>query len=540
MSASRKLLAAAGAISITVLVAGCGGDDDGEDVGPAAVVPESAPVYIDVAVRPEGEAKENAEAALGTILDTDDPGARVVELVEQEAAREGDDFDYGDDIEPWLGERFAIFLTRIGNDETTESKGAFVFETTDVDRALEFFRSDPDATGKTGEYEGVSYQVDSDKDVLGAVGDFIVGGDLPAFKAAVDASDGTTLADSEEFDEATSELPDESLATLYVPPEQFLDAVEDPDFSPQERDLVKEALGDAGDQPVLGDVTASADTLTLELSAGGGGVETGESSLLTTLPADAWLALGLSDIGAAVQNGVDQIEKANVPGLDGNAIREELESQTGISLEEDVVNALGDGAVFVSGTSVSSVGGALVIESKDPEASAELLTKVQDLISTQAPELEVEPLASTSGDQGFQVSTSQTSSSTGTTTTPGTTPTPERPTLTQAFTVIQRDDRIVAGYGGAAVNQVLAGKGSGAEPLTSNPVFRSAQDSVGELGTDLFVELPTVLELIESAGAGEDPEFRQARPYLDSLEFLASGSGTEEERSVVRLVVGLE
>jgi hypothetical protein len=534
----RKLTAVVTASAVAALAAGCG-DDGGDDAGPAAVVPESAPVYIDVSVRPEGEARENAEAALGTVFDTDDPGARIIELAEQEAASEGDQVDYAEQIEPWLGERFGIFLTRIGNNETTESKGAFVFETTDVDQALEFFRSDPDATDRTGEYEGVEYQVDSDKDVLGAVDDFIVGGDLPAFKAAVDASDGGTLADSEDFSEAVGELPDDRLATLYVPPEQFVEAVQDPEFDAQERNLLRQALGEAGDQPVLGDVTASEDSFTLELSAGGADVETGESSLLSSLPADAWLALGLSDIGAAVGNGVEQVEKANVPGLDGEAIREQLSSETGIDLDQDVIDALGDAAVFVSGTSQSSIGGALVIESKNPEASAELLTKVQDLITTQSGgELEVEPLASTSGDQGFQVTIPRDTSTSSTTTTPGTTPSPGPGA--QAVTVIQRDDRIVVGYGGAAVNQVLAGKGSGAEPLTSNPVFRAAQDAAGDLGLDLFLEFGPVIELAESAGASEDPEFQKALPYLDSLDFLSAGSGADGDRSSVQLTIGLK
>ena len=540
MNTPKKLIAIAAATALSSFAAGCGGDGDGGEVsGPASIVPESAPLYIDVSVRPEGEAREDADAALGTVLDTDDPGARVIELVEQQAADEGDDFNYSEDIEPWLGERFGIFLTRIGNNETTESKGGFVFETTDVDTALDFFRSDPDSTGRTDEYEGVEYQVDSDKDVLGAVGDFIVGGDLPAFKAAVDASDGSTLADSEDFDEAVGELPENRLATFYLPPEQFLDAVEDPDFDAQERNLVKQALGEAGETPVLGDVTADADAFTLELSTGGGGVETAESSLLSSLPADAWLALGLSDIGASVQNGVEQIEKADVPGLDGDAIREQLSSQTGIDLDQDVIEALGDAAVFVSGTSPSSVGGALVIESKNQEASAALLTKVQDLISTQAlGELEVEPLASTGGDQGFQVTVPRDTSTSSTTIPPGTTPSPGPGA--QAVSVIQRDNRIVVAYGGAALNQVLAGKGSGSEPLTSNPAFRSATDAAGDLGLDLFLEFAPVIELAEAAGASESPEFQRALPYLDSLEFISSGSGADGDRSLVQFIVGLE
>ena len=60
-------------VAILVVVLG-GGDEAAE--GPATVVPESAPVYVDVTLRPEGEAKAAAEAALGTILGSRRPRRR--------------------------------------------------------------------------------------------------------------------------------------------------------------------------------------------------------------------------------------------------------------------------------------------------------------------------------------------------------------------------------------------------------------------------------------------------------------------------------
>ena len=102
----------------------------------------------------------------------------MISLIEEQAQREGEDFDYEEDVEPWLGERFAVFLTKIGEDD--ESEGGFIFETSDPDAALDFVTTqggeDP---GEEKEYEGVDYTIDDDGDAFGLVDDFLVGGDDP-------------------------------------------------------------------------------------------------------------------------------------------------------------------------------------------------------------------------------------------------------------------------------------------------------------------------------------------------------------------------
>jgi hypothetical protein len=296
------LPAVIGVVAVVVLIVVItGGDEDTEGTdGPAEVVPAAAPLYVDLSLRPEGEAKSSAEDALRTILDTEDPGQKVISLIEKEAAENGDDFDYEEDVAPWLGERFGIYLTKIGQDD--ESEGGFIFETTDSDAALEFVNSqeNEEGTGEEKEYEGVRYTIDEDGDAFGLVGDFLVGGDEPAFKAAVDANRGGSLAESDEFVDSLGDLDEGRLATLYLPIKQILESVPEEDLDPQARALLERSLGDALDEPVLGQVTASTTDVTLELSAGGGDVETEESSLLEDLPADTWLALGFGDVGGAI------------------------------------------------------------------------------------------------------------------------------------------------------------------------------------------------------------------------------------------------
>jgi hypothetical protein len=515
-----RLLSLIAALIAAVTVAGCGGDDEGADTGAASIAPASAPVYFDVTLKPEGGAKEDAEAALSTILGTDDPGSTIVEQVQRQAAAEGMDFDYARDIEPWLGETFTVFLTTIGSD-SDDSEGAYVFETSDPDKALEFFKDAEDATGRTGEYEGISYEFDEDGSVLGRVDDFIVGGDESAFKAAVDAADGDSLSETANFKDGVGDLSDERLATLYVGPQEFLDALPAEDLSADERKVFEDSLGDAAKEPVLGEVTASASDVTMELSAGGGGdVETAPSALLPELPGASWLGFGLADIGAAVEQSVENIGEAGASeGLDAETIRQQLDARFGINLDRDVINTLGDAALFVEGTSVEEVSGGLVIQSKDPSGSAELINKVQSLLSQQVSprEARVQPLASAGGDQGFQIVD----------------PSGELP---EPIQVVQHDDKIVIGYGRQGVEQALAG----GDALGDNPEFTAAEEAVGDLGVDVFLSFAPVFQLAESAGASADSGYGAAKPYLDSLSFLASGSGSEDDRATLRLVVGLQ
>ena len=46
--------------------------------------------------------------------------------------------------------------------------------------------------------------------------------------------------------------------------------------------------------------------------------------------------------------------------------------------------------------------------------------------------------------------------------------------------------------------------------------------------------------LAAASGASADADYQQAKPYLDSLDFLAVGSGSEDDRAVGRFVIGLK
>jgi hypothetical protein len=513
------LPAALGAVAVVILavILVSRGDDEIEG-GPAALVPANAPVYSDFVLRPEGEAKTNAEAAVGTVLDSSEPGEELITVLEKAARDAGEDIDFEEDVEPWLGERAALFFSSVREDG---GAGAFILETTDSDAALLFLaktfgdeaEDEPDDS-EDANYKGVDYTVDSEGDAFGVIDDFLVAGNEDAFKAAVDASEGDSLAESDEFSEATDELDPGRLATLYVPIDQIIESIGEENIDPQARALLERAIGDAVDEPVLGQVTASATDVTLELSAGGGEVETAQSSLLESLPADTWLALGLGDVGESIQTAVSQLGEA---GIDPEVVEAQVLAQTGIELDA-LTAALGEAGIFVRGTSVATLGGALIIQDKDPTVTANLLDRLQGLIKRQSQgAVRVQPVKGVEG--GFQL----------------TDPTGQ---LQQPILIVRASGKIVAGYGAQSVRQA-AQIATAPRTLSEEQAFQNAEAAVGDLGVDLFLAIAPILALAESEGAGSDSDYGSAKPYLQAIDFLAVGSGGEDGRSIARFVFGL-
>ena len=87
---------------------GSGGDDD-----PAALIPAGAPLYVEGVVRPDGQVRSDLEGALKKILRTDDPGAKIQQLIDESG--KSDDITFKDDVEPWVGNRVGFAVTALHN-----------------------------------------------------------------------------------------------------------------------------------------------------------------------------------------------------------------------------------------------------------------------------------------------------------------------------------------------------------------------------------------------------------------------------------------
>ena len=92
------------------------------------------------------------------------------------------------------------------------------------------------------------------------------------------------------------------------------------------------------------------------------------------------------------------------------------------------------------------------------------------------------------------------------------------------------------GYGANSAAESLAP----AQKLSDSPTFSAAKGQVSDLGTDFFLDLPAVFRLAESQGAKSDRGYVQAKPYIDALSYLVTGSGAKGDQAELKAVVGLK
>ena len=503
---SRRLSAivlACSAIPATIL-AGCGGGSSNVDVGPAAAVPSNAALYLDATVKPTGSAKTGAEDALKTILHTGDPAGKIISQIDQQKTATGQPVSYQQDIAPWLGQKAGVFFTSLGQ----TSQGAAVVETTNPSAALAFAQKSDGTSGPPKSVDGVSYQIGQDgKTAYGTVGNFLLVGDEAGVQGAIKADKGDSLGDQSDFKNAIGDLPSDRLGTFYTVPKTFIDALGPQAFDPQSKQQLENAAGDQLNQPAAGALTANADSIQFQATGGNNGVDTPESSLLGDAPSTAWLALGIGNLGDQIKHTIDQL-KSQIPNFDAAA--QQIQSTTGASLDQ-LENSLGDAVLYVNGTTQNTLNGALVVQTKDAALTGRLISQLQGLLQLGG---SAKPLQLSGGGTGLQFSD---------------------PTMKQPLEIAQQGDKLVIGYGAGSAQQSL----SPAQTLSGSQPFSTGHDQLSSLGTDLFLNLQSVFALAESSGAKSDPQYQQAKPYLNALSYLVTGSGSENDKTEFKAVVGL-
>jgi hypothetical protein len=497
--APRTGLAIAACVALGAV--GCGEDGTtssftGPD--PATVTPADAPLFAEAVVRPEGDQKEAVDGALSKLLATDDPGGFIVQRLDDALADQAEGFTYEDDVAPWLGSRAAIFFETFTND----ADGAAVLAVTDAEAARQAIDevTSTDAKPERRTYEGVDYRLSRDGTAAGLVGEFLVTGSEGAFKDAVDASRGSSLAGSSDFEAQLDAQPVDQLAFVYADPQRVVDALE------RAEQLTAGQLNSAGpelkgllEQPATLSLSATADQVAVETSASATGSTPAvrESALLSDLPSDSWLAFAVADAAPALGQGL------------GAAAQQALGFDLGSQLEDWA----GDVGGFVSGTSLFGLGGALVIETSDDRASAKTLDALEQRLS-RIPQVRISPL-STDGEQGFSL-------------------TPSGAPIQVQF--VQQDGKVVVGLGSDSVDQVLSPDST----LDDSDAFDSATDSLEGFSPVTFLDFVPLFQLVESfPQVTQDPDYQSAKPYLEHLDFLILGGRSDGDRNSARVVLGL-
>jgi hypothetical protein len=526
----RAALLAALAL-VAALAAACGGGAASGEADPASAAPANAMAYIEIAVRPEGDTREDALAAAGKVLATDDPEGKIREFFDKAMAEEDADtadLDYDKDIKPWLGERAGVWFNN-KLDADGDPGGAVLVAVTDSDAALDAIHKGYSNSGEKltkRSYNGVDYEVDEDGTAIGIIGDdFLAAGPEATFKTTVDAQkDGGTLAESDRYKKALGNLADERLAHFYVDPKQALALAAQSNSGTDQQELqqIQQVIPFDKLGALMGSFSADADRLALDMvvnAEGGGGslgalgdlYSTGSTPLLKELPGETWAAFGSPKYGQSIKAALDQYAGL----LGGTAAREQLKNQLGIDLDEDILSWIGDVAFFVRGDTVRTVDGGVVIQVTDSAKAEKGFNKLIGLMQS-AGGVSAKPVSVEGAATAFQVSD---------------------PSIPKPIVIARSDKKVVGAYGMEAAKAALNPQSK----LEDSDTWSAATDALGvdDMQPGMFVAMPPILSLVESSGES-DPDYQKAKPYLEAYDVFAIGTKTSDGGGRVRFAAGLK
>jgi hypothetical protein len=475
-----------------ILAAGCGsssgggGGDAGAD--PAQAIPPGAVVYVEGAVRPEGEQGDNARALIEKFLPS---GTTLESLIDDSLEDEGN--SYAKDIKPWLGERVGIGVTDIVRPEFVAA-----IAVTDAGKAEDFLSKD-------GKKDGDYFRNDDTWAVV--EGDYVLlSQSKQELAAGVKAAKGDALGDAGKFDDAVGELPGERLGYAYFDFGGLLKSVQGaPGADPATTAVLKQLYGE-NPPPVTAALTTEPDSATIEsrLSASGFGklalglLGAGTSTeLMSDAPADAFAAFGVADLGPSLKTLLETAAGA----FGGAALTAQVESQTGINLQRDLFSWVGDVAVYAHGDSPATLNGAVVIGAKDDGAAAAALPKLA--VAAKQNGAPVQNAKVAGADRAYQVAV---------------------PGAPGPVVIAHGNERVVLAFGEKEAADALKPSG---DTLGDSGRYDDAKDAIDGITPALLVDLPKVLALAEALGAASDQDYVKAKPYLEQLDLLVTGSESD-------------
>jgi hypothetical protein len=334
---------------------------------PSEALPDSTIAYASIDLDPSGGQKIEALRTLRKFpafrdqvgLDTDGDIRRwVFEHAQDSGACP--DLDYGDDVEPWLGDRMAAAAVDTGADSPAP---VVVVQVTDEDAADDGLAKLRDCGGG----EDLAWAVESGWALVGESQDVVD-------SIAADAADAP-LSDDEDFQHWTDEAGGGGIVTAYVSPDAgplLADQLSDVFGMPSSYSVVPgdvrsdttDALEDFGGMAAT--LRFSDGSLELEVAADAGEAEgalgdsDGGDDVLATLPDDtaAALGVGLAEgwLGKLVD--ADTLQQlADEIGLDLSADAEALAGRSaaiavGGGIDPDAVFESGDGSGLAVGLKV--------------------------------------------------------------------------------------------------------------------------------------------------------------------------------------------
>jgi hypothetical protein len=173
---------------------------------------------------------------------------------------------------------------------------------------------------------------------------------------------------------------------------------------------------------------------------------------------------------------------------------------------------MGQGSAFVQGTGLGDLGGALIVQTSDRQATLDALEQVQPLLESQDATVEE---FDEDGVEGLEA---------------------QFEGLPLPVYLVVADERFLVAIGDAALDSAVQPSGA----LGDDPGFSQAAGALGEgLQPNFYASVPGFVALAESFGLAQDPSFQQARPYLDAFTAMVGGGARDGDISRNRVALGL-
>ncbi|HMI81785.1 MAG TPA: DUF3352 domain-containing protein [Solirubrobacterales bacterium] len=517
----RLVLPALLAALAALLVAGCGGGDDDGSSDPASVAPPKTPLYIDVTVQPEGEAKANIDALAKKIAGVDDVGGLIVEELESSAEEEGEEVDFEKEIKPWLGDKAGFVYPEF--DEGEFDSFWVAVQVTDAGAAESFIEEhakSEEGPAEQDSYEGVDFWVEQDDgDASGVFDGLLVLADSETlFKEAVDASNGETLADESAYTDAVAGVPGDSVADVYVDIGGLLrEAEADGEVDQSAKQFFESTGVELDEATAVASLIPRSDRIEIDISSDATGDEppSGDASeLLGTLPNGSVGAFASAEFGKRFSEGIDRVDREGIPGeVPPNQLKKTLK-EAGIDLDE-IGGSIGDAGLFVEGNSERSLAGALVLATEDATQAKNTVSNIG--LFVRAADTPGVTAISENGASGFSVSS---------------------PDLgNQPLVVIAKGERIAIGYG---LRAALTGIDAAGRTLAEDRVYEEAVSALGDTPITAYVDGSAALKLATALVSPGDSDFEEAKPYLAKIDYLALGSESSGDLAVAKLIAGIK
>ncbi len=436
----------------------------------------------------------------------------------------------------------------------SSAQGALVLDTTDVAKAQSFLEGQAHSAGAhTTSYRGVTYQVSPHGVAEGIVHKFAVIGSEAGLKSVIEtAAGGPSLAQASAYSKLTSTAEHGSLANAYLSPEELASALKSGGSGSSGSGstggaesilpLLEGLLGNPGQAylsviPSANAVALNLDTLPPTAGSGSSGSASsstessaghseafGESGaqVLRGLPGGSWLAVGIGNLGGALDHGTQGFgsfaslsSALNIGGIDFGTLLAPLSSHS-LNLQRDLFSWAGATGLYASGSSILELRAALIIASKDPARSRAAVAKLA---------------------QAYREAGGQTSP----TSVPGTETavTVKLPSFPLELTLAAGQGKFVAGLGSASIEEALNPQST----LGSAPSYTAAASTLGGgIQPSALIEVHTLSGLLESLGLNQAPGFSSVASAIAPLGTVTAGGGQSLSDGVkrARVVIGLQ